>query len=281
MASPSCSNCETSTTDENDCINCFDCKNKFCSTCSGMPLDLYKSLKLLTGCSWKCKTCVAKKDELKSLLETMQSKIETMQSKNETMQSKIQSEIRLGHEENKKEREKIMEGLKSLESVSRRVDTVEEKQAEIKENMEKDRQERKSEITEINKEFGRFTTVSAQVSKIQESVTSQDERISKIENRTEEHHPGKPDIRQTNAIIREIREIESRGKNLILNNIPESTNENAEERKSEDVTKTLSVLTELGITDIAPSMPFAWALNLTTTANFWLSQTLRQMSRGS
>ena len=191
MASPLCSSCEASTTDENGCINCFDCKNKFCSTCSGMPPDLCKSLKLLTGCSWKCKACVAKKDELKSLLETMQ--------------SKIQSEIRLGHEENKKEREKIIEGLKSLESVSRRVDTVEEKQAEIKENMEKDRQERKSEITEINKEFGRFTTVSAQVSKIQESVTSQDERISKIENRTEEHHPGKPDVRQTNAIIREIR----------------------------------------------------------------------------
>ena len=59
-------------------------------------------------------------------------------------------------------------------------------------------------------------------------------------------------IRQTNAVVREIREIEKREKNIVFCNIPESTSTVAEERKKYDEEKVVEILGELGVDDVRP-----------------------------
>ena len=60
-------------------------------------------------------------------------------------------------------------------------------------------------------------------------------------------------VRQTNAVVKEIREIEKRGKNLIFGNIPESTQTETEERKKYDERKVEGALKELKIEGVKPT----------------------------
>ena len=57
---------------------------------------------------------------------------------------------------------------------------------------------------------------------------------------------------QTNAIIRELRQIDSNERNVVICNLPESSREEAEERKKEDEVKIGQVLTELNAAHIKP-----------------------------
>ena len=60
-------------------------------------------------------------------------------------------------------------------------------------------------------------------------------------------------MRQTNAVVKEIREIEKCEKNLIFGSIPEPSGETAEEQKSEDESRLLEIFKELGMEHISPA----------------------------
>ena len=59
-------------------------------------------------------------------------------------------------------------------------------------------------------------------------------------------------IRQTNAVVKEIREIEKREKNVIVCNVPETDEESPEERKKQDENKIKAILKELKAEDVQP-----------------------------
>ena len=126
----------------------------------------------------------------------------------------------------------------------------------MKNSMEEDRQERRTQISEINEKLHSISGLTTKVEKIETEIATHDDRLSKletkIETKIEKSKPGEIDVRQTNAIIRELREIESREKNLIFSNIPEPVSQLPENRKQEDLEKTLNILKALEITDIMP-----------------------------
>ena len=57
---------------------------------------------------------------------------------------------------------------------------------------------------------------------------------------------------QTNAVVREIREIEKRERNLIVCNVPESTYDDPEERKKSDEKEISDIFKDLNIEQIRP-----------------------------
>ena len=92
---------------ESQChIPCTDCKSKFCDKCLQMTPELCKSIKEMPGCSWRCKLCIQKSDSIKSLLESVQSKMD----------------------EDKKDRDRVIQSLQSVEAMNKRLDTMEDKQ---------------------------------------------------------------------------------------------------------------------------------------------------------
>lgn len=58
-------------------------------------------------------------------------------------------------------------------------------------------------------------------------------------------------LRLTNAVVKEVREIEKTDKNFLVWNIPESTKEAAEDRKKFDENKVRDVLKELKMEELA------------------------------
>jgi len=123
----------------------------------------------------------------------------------------------------------------------------------MKKSMEEDRQERRTQNTEINEKLHSITSLTTKVDKIETEVATHDDRLSKLEEKMEKTKSEDVGVRQTNAIIRELREIESREKNLIFSNVPEPESQSPENRKQEDMNKILNILKALDTTDIMPT----------------------------
>ena len=122
----------------------------------------------------------------------------------------------------------------------------------MKKSMEEDRHERRSQNSEINEKLHAISGLATKVDKIETEVAAHDDRLSKLETKMEKSKPGDVNIRQTNAIIRELREIESREKNVIFSNIPESGSQSPENRMQEDMEKIMNIMEALHINDITP-----------------------------
>ena len=167
-------------------------------------------------CFWKCKECERKSTSLKEVMESIRS---------------IRSEMKKSQVDQEKEREKVLEGLKVMETVAIKIDKIEKVQEEHEE---------------------RLNDHSAKIQKGAENLVVEKERITAVEERMNKIDADALNVRQTNAVVREIREIEKREKNIIICNVPESEDESAEERKRKDEGKIAEIFGEMKADEIKP-----------------------------
>ena len=168
------------------------------------------------GQLWKCSTCEDKNQDIKSVLQSLQS---------------LHSEMKTMKSEHQTEREQILEGLKEVKKVAKRLDTIETTQ-----------------MTHGTKLDDHDKTIAQQTKKIEDNsskLVSLEDQIQKIDAEA-------LCIRQTNAVVREIREIEKRERNIIVCNVPESKEETSEGRKKFDEEKIRGILAELESTETRP-----------------------------
>ena len=125
---------------------------------------------------------------------------------------------------NRRREARVLEGLKVVESVANRIEAVETVQAAHTEKLIAQEADIQKNTMEIVAEKMKVAAV--------------EERLNQIDNDA-------LNIRQTNAVVREIREIEKREKNVVIGNVPEPTGESADERKKEDEIRVNDILREL------------------------------------
>ena len=166
---------------------------------------------------WKCKTCEEKCKSLQSVLESLQQDMFT---------------IKKGQEDQQAERVKVMEGLEQIKDVAEKITSIEKVQNEHKERLD-----------------GHDDAIQKNAEKIKDM----EKKASDMEQRVKGLDGETVNVRQTNAVVREIREIEKREKNLIFGNIPEPTQNEAEDRKKHDEEKVDELLKELGVKDLKPT----------------------------
>ena len=130
---------------------------------------------------WKCLGCETKDKDIKLVLESIQNLHSEMK------------EIKQGQEDQQVERERVIEGLKVVESVAIRVDKIETMQA--------------SQETRISENEVGVQENAKQIGENRAKTADLEERINKIDSDA-------LNMRQTNAVVREIREIEKREKNV-------------------------------------------------------------------
>ena len=143
----------------------------------------------------------------------------------------IHSEMKKDKDDQKKERERVLKGLKVMETVASKIDKIEKVQEEHEE---------------------RLNDHTAKIQKDAENLAREKERITAVEVRMDKIDAEALNVRQTNAVVREIREIEKREKNVVFGNIPETEDDSAEERRKRDEEKIAAILEEMKVDEIKP-----------------------------
>ena len=213
-----CGNCTLSLVEKLSVTCNGTCERSLCDLCADLKPSQCEALRSIPGNAWKCKECRTQKLKDNDVsTNDLKDILTSMKHKMEVDREERRSEI-----------------------------------SDIKETIDEDRHERKSEIGAINRKLECVSNLKSQVEKVEECVATYDDRLNAIETSLENFNTDQMNIRQTNTIIRELREIENRGKNIILNNVPEPESKNPEERKKEDSTKVLMILGELKLEDITP-----------------------------
>ena len=195
---------------------CQECKAEFCFSCAELPMEFCAMMKKMGKSMWKCKPCEEKCKNLQSVLESLQQDMIT---------------IKKGQEDQQAERVKVMEGLEQIKDVAKKIDSIEKVQ---------------------NENVARLDAQNDAIQKNAEKMKEMEKKANDMEQRVKGLDGETVNIRQTNAVVREIREIEKREKNLIFGNIPEPTQNEAEDRKKQDEEKVDEILRELGI-DVKPT----------------------------
>ena len=168
---------------------------------------------------WSCEECENKTVAMKTVLD----KIENLHSE--------MVGIKKGQEGQQAEQERVLEGIKIVETVVRKMEDIEKTQADQGE---------------------RLLEQEASTRKNSEKIEETEKRTTAIEERLERIDSDAVNVRTTNAVIREMREIEKAERNLMISNVPESSSSEAEERKKDDVKKIAEILKELKTEHIQP-----------------------------
>lgn len=197
-------------------ITCRDCQKEHCNTCAKLTIDFCTMMKKAKKQLWQCPSCETKDNDIKSVLVSIRDEMKTLKQ---------------GQEEQQAERAQVLKGLKMMETVARKVEAVETAQASLE--------------TKVD---GHEAVLNQQGGKIKEN----DARLTQLEDRIKKVDSEAINIRQVNAAVRELREVEKRGRNFIIYNVPESTADTSEQRKTFDEGKVKEILLDLKITDIQP-----------------------------
>ena len=200
-------------------IHCKDCKREHCFRCAEVTAQFCEAVKAMGKDMWCCGECEEKTVAMKSVLDKI-----------ETLHTEI-VDIKKGQEGQHAEQERVLEGIKVVEAIVKRMEVVEKTQA--------DHGDRLLEQEAVTK-------------KHTEKIVETEERTTAIEKRLEKIDSGVVNVMQTNAIIREMREIEKSEKKLIIANLPESTEEDAVERKREDERRVGDVFKQLKMEHVKP-----------------------------
>ena len=201
-------------------IRCKSCKLQHCYKCAELTVQFCEMAKLMEKDVWCCGECEGKTAVMKTVLD----KIETLHTEMVV--------IKKGQEGQQIEQERVLEGIKVVETVVKRMESIEKTQADQGE---------------------RLLEQEASTRKINDKIQETDERTTAIEKRLAEIDSDAVSVRQTNAIIREMRQLEREEKNLVISNLPESIENEAEERKKEDEKRVSAVLAELKNEQIKPT----------------------------
>ena len=200
-------------------VRCKDCKKESCAKCADVTAEFCKVVRTMGKEMWCCSDCESKTAVMKSVLE----KIETLHTE--------MVDIKKGQEGQQAEQERVLEGIKVVETVVKRMEGLEKVQAEHGEKL-------------VQQE--------ASIRKNYEKIDQTELRTTAIEKRLETMKPDTVNVLQTNAIVRELRQMESNERNIVICNVPESSEEEAEDRKKEDEKKISEIFKELNIAHIKP-----------------------------
>ena len=227
MALEKCNSCElviNRSGEKRPAIKCKDCKEKFCFRCANLEAVLCQMMRDAGREFWACGACESKNADLKSVIDSIQN-----------IQTEI-STIKKGQDEQQGERERVLEGLKMVETVVKKMDKIESVQADHEDRLTAQELAKKKSDEKMDAGLKRLEEVEKKLS----DGALQDKRKD-----------GTSDIRLTNAVVREVREIEKRERNFMVWNIPESTEEAEEDRKKYDEKNVIDILRELKLEDVS------------------------------
>ena len=190
-----------------------------CFKCADLKIDQCEMMRTMVKSLWVCAECEGKTVAMKTVLD----KIENLHTEMVV--------IKKGQEGQKAEQERVLEGIKVVETVVKRMEGIERIQADHGE---------------------RLLEQEASTRKNQEKIAETADRTSAIEKRLEKLDSDAVCVKQTNAIIRELRDIETKERNLMICNLPESSMEEAEGRKKEDEKRVCDIFAELKADQIKP-----------------------------
>ena len=207
-------------------VKCKQCKEEFCGKCAKATAEFCSMMKSIGKSLWVCDECEAKGEDMKSVIESMRS-IKTELCTIQKVQTRQDGE-----------RSQIVDGLKAVEAVVKKMEKIEETQ---------DRHEQR-----INSHESAIAKNARKGEEGEDRLKKLEERIEKIEKN--DKNGGESDLRQFNTVVQEVREIEKREKNIVVFNVPESTEgEEEEERRKADYDKIKGILNELACDGIIPS----------------------------
>ena len=161
---------------------------------------------------WTCKACESKTSDMKAVLETIKL-------------------IKVDQAEQRAEREQVLQSLKTVEAVVKRVEKVEE-------------------VQEIQEQ--RISKNEDTIKKHSQKREEGERRLKKLEDQVEKIGQSPFDMRQCNAVAKEVREMEMREKNVVIFNVSEPKEGEEEDTKKEDLSKIQSIFHELGLEGIQP-----------------------------
>ena len=201
-------------------IRCKDCKTEHCAKCAELTNEFCESVRKLGKDVWCCGECEGKTAVMKTVID----KIETLHTE--------MVNIKKGQEGQQAEQERVLESIKVVETVVKRMEVIEKTQTDHGERLlEQEANTRKN------------------IEKIEET----EKRTEAIEKRLAGMDGETVSVKVTNAVVRELREMEKNDRNLVIANIPESLAEEAEVRKREDEKKVCAVFSELNYEQIKPA----------------------------
>ena len=166
-------------------IRCKTCKENVCFQCAGLETSLCEMMRNSGQALWECSSCGAKSADLKSVLDSIQN---------------IHSEmvdIKKNQDGQKVEQERMMEGIKKVETVVCRIEEIEKVQAGHEKRL--DEQE-------------------ARTLKNTKNIGETEQRTTAVEKRLERLESDGVSVKQTNAIIRELRAIDKADRNFFIAN---------------------------------------------------------------
>ena len=204
-------------------VKCKQCKDEHCSQCAKVTVEFCAAMKGMGRSLWECSECEAKGDDMKSVIASMKSIQKELGSINDRQAKQ------------EEDRKQILDGLKAVETVVKKMDKIE--------SVQEDHEDR-------------LTAQELAKQKSDDRMEEGLKRLEEVEKKLNDgslpnKNDGARDIRLTNAVVREVREIEKRDKNFMIWNIPESTEETDEERKKHDEGKVIGVLRELKMEDVS------------------------------
>ena len=167
-----------------------------------------------------CNECESKGTDLKAVLDSMQS-----------IKTEIGS-IRQGQAEQQVEQEKVLESLKAVEAVAKKMDHIEA-------------------VQETHED--RLTTHDEEIRRNKQEREEGEKRIKKLEEKMQNIDQPVLDIRQINAVAREVREMEKRENNIVVFNVPESTEEDEDDQKTADLKKIKEIFKDMDLEEIKPT----------------------------
>ena len=214
-------------------VCCKKCKIEHCNQCAEVTDEICAMFKSMGKSLWTCNDCERNAANMQSVVTS----IKSMNTELSAIRKK-QEKQEVEQSEQKEERKKVMEGLKVVEAVAKKLEQIEETQEKHEERL-------KGHDDAIEKNTRKGEEGEDRIKKLEERM-EKIEKIGKKGNETDNH-------RQFNDVVQEVREIERRDKNIVVFNVPETTEGEEEERTKADGDKITEILKELTCDGISSS----------------------------
>ena len=200
-------------------IPCKECKTEHCFKCAGLSAEICEMMRTEGKSLWTCGDCEKKTVAMKTVLD----KIENLHTEIVV--------IKKGQEGQQAEQERVLEGIKIVETVVKRMEDIEKTQAD---------------------HGARLLEQETSTRKNGEKIDETEKRTSAIERRLEQIDSDAVSVKMTNAVIRELHNVEKAERNFLISNVQESSSTDAQERKKEDESKVAEIFKQLKTEQIKP-----------------------------
>ena len=199
---------------------CKECKREHCFKCAELSIEFCETVKKMGKDVWSCSECEGKAAVMKTVLD----KIDTLHTEMVV--------IKKGQEGQQVEQERVLDSIKIVETVVKRMEDIEKTQTDHGERLLV-----QEESTRKNKE---------KIEETESRTTAIEKRLEQIS--SDDH----VNVKLTNAVIREMYNLDMIEKNVIIANLPESKEEEAPARKKEDEQRVSDVFKELHAEHVKP-----------------------------